>query len=71
MQKPTTPRRRPTPRAVPYVKEDNSIDIPCVKSTVAEVYENILADLETALSLNSLPNSRTTRCASARRSPMP
>lgn len=40
---------------VPYVKEDNSIDIPCVKSTVAEVYENILADLETALSLNSLP----------------
>lgn len=30
--------------------------MPCTKSTVAEVYENILADLETALELNSLPD---------------
>lgn len=41
---------------VPYIKENDALDVPCAKSTVAEVYENILADLETALQLNSLPD---------------
>lgn len=41
---------------VPYIKENDQLDVPCTKSTVAEVYENILADLETALALNSLPD---------------
>lgn len=41
---------------VPYIKENDALEVPCTKSTVAEVYENILADLETALELNSLPD---------------
>ncbi|SMC66058.1 RagB/SusD family nutrient uptake outer membrane protein [Pedobacter africanus] len=41
---------------IPYVKEDNAIGEANKKSTVAEVYTNIMADLDAALALNSLPN---------------
>lgn len=40
---------------IPYVKEDNIVSEPNVKSTVAEVYNNILADIDAAFALNSLP----------------
>ncbi|GGH59906.1 hypothetical protein HNQ91_000735 [Filimonas zeae] len=40
---------------IPYVKENNLISEPNKKSTVAEVYDNILADIDAALQLNSLP----------------
>jgi hypothetical protein len=42
---------------IPYVKEDNLIGVPNQKSTVAEVYDNILADIDAALQLNSLPQT--------------
>jgi len=42
---------------IPYIKEDNVISEPNVKSTVAEVYSNILADIDAALQLNSLPKT--------------
>jgi hypothetical protein len=40
---------------IPYVKEDNVASAPNQKSTVAEVYTNITADIDAALQLNSLP----------------
>jgi tetratricopeptide (TPR) repeat protein len=42
---------------IPYVKEDNLISVPNKKSTVAEVYGNIVADLNAGLALNSLPST--------------
>lgn len=50
------PATAATDPGVAYVKENNSIDVPCPKSTVAEVYQYILDDLDTALALNSLPD---------------
>jgi hypothetical protein len=41
---------------IPYVKEDNLLTVPNLKSTVAEVYANIVSDINTALALNSLPS---------------
>lgn len=46
-----------TDGGIPYVKEDNLITVPNVKSTVAEVYANILSDLDAAFKLNSLVNN--------------
>lgn len=40
---------------IPYVKEDNVISEANKKSTVAQVYDNILADIDAAFQLNSLP----------------
>lgn len=40
---------------IPYVKETNLISEPNKKSTVAEVYDNILGDIDAAFQLNSLP----------------
>lgn len=49
------PATAATDGGIPYVKEDNVISVPNKKSTVAEVYTNILADIDAAFSLNSLP----------------
>lgn len=49
------PATAATDGGIPYVKEDNLIDEPNKKSTVAEVYANILADIDAAFALNSLP----------------
>ena len=51
---PTTAASDP---GIPYVKEDNAISEANKKSTVAEVYANIIADLDAALALNSLPKT--------------
>jgi tetratricopeptide (TPR) repeat protein len=40
---------------IPYVKEDNNATTANLKSTVAEVYSNLLSDIDAALKLNSLP----------------
>ena len=40
---------------IPYVKEGVPITEPNKKSTVAEVYQNILSDIDMAFSLNGLP----------------
>lgn len=40
---------------IPYVKEDNIVAVPNLKSTVEEVYKNMVADVDAALQLNSLP----------------
>ena len=40
---------------IPYVKEDNVVSTPNLKSTVAEVYTNIVADIDKGIGLNSLP----------------
>lgn len=44
-----------TDGGIPYVKEDNILSEANVKSTVAEVYANILSDIDAAFQLNSLP----------------
>lgn len=46
-----------TDGGIPYVKEDNSTITTNTKSSVAEVYANIMADIESGLSLNSLPQT--------------
>lgn len=46
-----------TDGGIPYVKEDNVVAEPNKKSTVAEVYANILADIDAAFALNSLPTT--------------
>ena len=48
------PATAATDGGIPYVKEDNLLTVPNVKSTVAEVYANIVADINAALALNSL-----------------
>lgn len=49
------PATAATDPGIPYVKEDNVISEPNKKSTVAEVYANIQADVNAAFELNSLP----------------
>jgi len=49
------PSSAATDGGIPYVKEDNNISIPNKKNTVAEVYNNIIADINAAMELNSLP----------------
>lgn len=49
------PATAATDGGIPYVKEDNVVSVPNKKSTVAEVYANILADIDAAFQLNSLP----------------
>jgi hypothetical protein len=49
------PATAATDGGIPYVKEDNLLTEPNKKSTVAEVYANILTDISSALALNSLP----------------
>jgi hypothetical protein len=49
------PATAATDGGIPYVKEDNVISTPNLKSTVAEVYANIVSDINSALALNSLP----------------
>jgi tetratricopeptide (TPR) repeat protein len=49
------PSTAETEPGVPYVKEDNLIGTPNEKSSVAEVYANILSDIDAALQLKSLP----------------
>ncbi|MDN5288116.1 MAG: SusD family protein [Mucilaginibacter sp.] len=49
------PATAATDGGIPYVKEDNLINVPNKKSTVAEVYANIVADINAGLALNSLP----------------
>lgn len=51
------PATAATDPGVPYVKEDNIISEPNRKSTVAEVYTNIIADVQAAFELNSLPRT--------------
>lgn len=51
------PATASTDGGIPYVKEDNSTITANIKSSVAEVYSNIMADIESALSLNSLPQT--------------
>jgi len=41
---------------IPYVKEDNLITDANKKVSVAEVYENIMEDIDTGLQLNGLPS---------------
>lgn len=45
---------------IPYVKEDDNIHENTEKLTVQEVYDNILADIQQGMELNSLPNRNTT-----------
>jgi len=49
------PASSATDGGIPYVKEDNIVAVANQKSTVAEVYKNILADIDAAFQLNSLP----------------
>lgn len=49
------PATAATDGGIPYVK-DNNIATPNQKSTVGEVYTNMLADLDAALQLKSLPD---------------
>jgi hypothetical protein len=49
------PATAATDGGIPYVKEDNIVAVPNQKSTVAEVYTNILSDIDAAFALNSLP----------------
>ncbi|MBB6107607.1 SusD family protein [Mucilaginibacter lappiensis] len=49
------PATAATDGGIPYVKEDNVISVPNKKSTVAEVYANIVSDINAGLALNSLP----------------
>jgi hypothetical protein len=49
------PATAATDGGIPYVKEDNQISVPNTKSTVAQVYTNIVADIDAAFALNSLP----------------
>ncbi|MDN5287777.1 MAG: hypothetical protein JWR38_4051 [Mucilaginibacter sp.] len=51
------PATAATDGGIPYVKEDNIISVPNTKSTVAQVYINILADIDAAFALNSLPTT--------------
>ncbi|MDR3339961.1 MAG: RagB/SusD family nutrient uptake outer membrane protein [Candidatus Symbiothrix sp.] len=51
------PATAATDPGVPYVKEDNRIGEPNKKSTVAEVYANILSDINAAFELKSLPQT--------------
>ncbi|MES2456870.1 MAG: RagB/SusD family nutrient uptake outer membrane protein [Bacteroidota bacterium] len=50
------PASAATDGGVPYVKEDNLSTTANVKSTVAEVYANVLNDINTAFDLNGLPS---------------
>lgn len=49
------PATAATDGGIPYVREDNIVATPNTKSTVAEVYTNILSDIDAAFALNSLP----------------
>jgi hypothetical protein len=49
------PATAATDGGIPYIKEDNLLAVPNVKSTVAEVYQNMVSDINAALALNSLP----------------
>jgi hypothetical protein len=49
------PASAATDGGIPYVKEDNLISVSNQKSTVGEVYTNIVADIDAAFALNSLP----------------
>lgn len=49
------PATAATDGGIPYVKEDNQISVANKKSTVGEVYTNILSDIDAAFALNSLP----------------
>lgn len=51
------PANAATNGGIPYVKEDNITSEANKKSTVAEVYANILADIDAAFQLNSLPQT--------------
>jgi hypothetical protein len=48
------PATAATDGGIPYVKEDNKLISANLKSTVAEVYANILSDIDAAIALNSL-----------------
>ncbi|MDR1719790.1 MAG: RagB/SusD family nutrient uptake outer membrane protein [Dysgonamonadaceae bacterium] len=50
------PATAATDGGVPYVKENDLLSVPSTKYTVQEVYDFILADLEAAFALNSLPD---------------
>ncbi len=50
------PATAATDGGIPYVKEDNIVAVANTKSTVAEVYANILSDIDAAFALNSLPS---------------
>lgn len=49
------PATAATDGGIPYVKEDNLISEANRKSSVKEVYDNILSDIDAAFQLNSLP----------------
>ncbi len=49
------PATAATDGGIPYIKEDNLLTEPNVKSTVGAVYANIIDDINAALALNSLP----------------
>ncbi len=55
------PSTAATDPGVPYVHEDWDITIPTEKSTVQEVYDQILADCDAAIELNALPNEAINR----------
>ena len=49
------PATAATDPGIPYMKEDADISVPSTKSTVKEVYDNIIADLDEAIELDALP----------------
>ncbi len=49
------PATAETDSGIPYMTEDVDISVPSTKSTVKEVYDNIIADLDEAIKLDALP----------------
>ncbi len=55
------PATAATDPGIPYLYEDQDLEEPVEKSTVQEVYDNILADVEEAITLDALPTVATNR----------
>ncbi len=55
------PATAATDPGVPYVTEEWDISVPTVKATVQEVYDNILKDINEAISLDALPSVNVNR----------
>lgn len=62
------PATAETEPCIPYLTDDWDIQVPTSQLTQKEVYTNIIADLDKAIKLNSLPeiaSTRTRMCAAA------
>lgn len=55
------PSTASTDPGIPYLTHDWDISVPTEKLSVQQVYENILKDLNEAISLNALPNNNINR----------